>query len=82
MVVISKFKKIYFGGLPASPVGEVGDAAVEGGGTHSSSSAGSCSSQQDSKSITRSLLQQNNKYEIYLFVYLYYLELVLKVMIP
>lgn len=42
---------------------------MEGGGTHSSSSAGSCSSQQDSRSITRSLLQQNNMNEIYLFVF-------------
>lgn len=69
MVVISKLKRKYFGGLPASRVGVVGDAAVEGGGTHSSSSAGSCSSQQDSKSITRSLLQENNMNEIYLFVF-------------
>lgn len=42
---------------------------MEEGGTHSSSSAGSCSSQQDSRSITRSLLHQNNMNEIYLFIF-------------
>lgn len=51
---------------------------VEVGGTHSSSSAGSCSSQQGSTSTTRSLLQKNNMNEIYLLVF--QLEMVQKAM--
>lgn len=61
MIGKPKEKVVYFESLPALRVEEVGDAVVEGGGIHSSSSADSCSSQQGSRSTTRSLLQQNHK---------------------